>query len=71
MFEPHPDDQKMMVPQSALKFLKPNDVVLIERALEKAGSFCELHLIVEKGQLRYISVLQIDSTSMVAEDSQK
>lgn len=71
MDEPHPDDQKMTVPQSALKFLKPKDIVLIERALEKAGPCCELHLIVENGQLRYISLLQIDSTSVVVKDTQR
>ncbi len=52
---------KASIPQSALKFLKPSDVGLIEGALEKAGPSGELHLIVENGQLRYISILQTGS----------
>jgi hypothetical protein len=71
MFDQHPHDQKMAVHRSALKFLKPNDIILLERALEKAGPCCELHLIVEKGQLRYISLLQMDSNGMGGEDIPK
>ena len=37
-----------------LKFLNPEAVSLIDRALQEVGDFGEVRLLVEKGQLRFI-----------------
>ena len=39
-----------------LKFLKPQQITLLDEALSTLGEFGELHLVVVKGNLRFIVV---------------
>ncbi len=39
-----------------LKFLKPQQITLLDEALSTLGDFGELHLVVVKGNLRFIVV---------------
>lgn len=39
-----------------LRFLKPQQITLLDEALSKLGEFGELHLVVVKGTLRFIVV---------------
>jgi hypothetical protein len=44
-----------------LKFLTPHDIGLIEEALIKVGAFGEIHLVVERGRLRFIRTVKSES----------
>lgn len=48
------------LPPGALnaKFLKPDVIVVIERALNNVGPFGEVQLVIEKGNLRYIRTIK-------------
>ncbi len=46
---------------SELKSLRPEDVLAIERALAEVGSFGEVHLVVENGQLRFLRTLRSEA----------
>jgi hypothetical protein len=56
MPEYSPDNQEVIrvekVPQ--LRFLKPNQVKMIDEALGKVGEFGEVRLVVERGRLRFL-----------------
>ena len=41
-----------------LDFLNPDQVTMIDKALLKVGEFGEVHLILEKGCLRFVVVQQ-------------
>jgi hypothetical protein len=41
-------------PVAQLRFLQPRDVGMIDDALAGLGEFGEVHLVVQKGRLRYI-----------------
>jgi len=45
-------------PQSRVRFLRPEQVTMIDEALTKLGQFGEVRLIVEKGRLRFLVVQQ-------------
>ena len=48
-----------------LKFLKPQQITLLDEALSTLGDFGELHLVVVKGNLRFIVVQKsYDATKM-------
>ncbi len=44
-----------------LKFLRPAIIAMIEEALNQVGTFGEVHLVVEKGRLRYIRTIKSES----------
>jgi hypothetical protein len=46
---------------SDAKFLRPEDIAVIEEALQKVGPFGEVHLVVENGRLRYLRTLRSES----------
>jgi len=41
-----------------IRFLQPEQILLIDHALEQVGQFGEVRLIVEKGKLRFIEISQ-------------
>jgi|GEM_PF-6166614 len=46
---------------SGLKFLKPRDISIIEEALNGIGDFGEVHLVVERGRLRFVRTLRSEA----------
>jgi hypothetical protein len=46
---------------ATLSVLRPGDIALIEQALERVGDFGEVHLVVERGHLRFIRTVQSES----------
>ena len=46
---------------SELKFLRPGVIAAIEHALVKVGAFGEVHLIVERGHLRFIRTIRSEA----------
>lgn len=46
---------------SDVKFMRPVVVAAIERALCKVGAFGEVHLIVERGHLRFIRTIRSEA----------
>ena len=44
-----------------LKFLRPDVIAIIEDALTKVGPFGEVHLIIERGHLRFIRTIKSES----------
>ena len=57
--EPFESEEKPFT--SELKFLKPGVIATIEHALNKVGSFGEVHLVLERGQLRFIRTITSES----------
>ncbi|MDE3091004.1 MAG: hypothetical protein KGJ80_16650 [Chloroflexota bacterium] len=45
----------------ALEVLRLTDISAIDQALEKVGLYGEVHLIVEKGRLRYIRTVRSEA----------
>jgi len=45
-------------PADDIRFLQPEQILLIDHALEQVGQFGEVRLIVEKGKLRFIEISQ-------------
>ncbi|HQF63904.1 MAG TPA: hypothetical protein PLT26_15495 [Anaerolineaceae bacterium] len=45
-------------PTDDVRFLQPEQILLIDHALEQVGQFGEVRLIVEKGKLRFIEISQ-------------
>lgn len=45
---------KKNVSGKGLKFLRPHHIDMIDSALSSVGEYGEIHLIVEKGQLRFV-----------------
>jgi len=45
-------------PTDDVRFLQPEQFLLIDHALEQVGQFGEVRLIVEKGKLRFIEISQ-------------
>ncbi len=43
------------------KFLRPGVIAAIEHALDKVGAFGEVHLIVERGHLRFIRTIKSEA----------
>ena len=52
------DPQNLPYGSLDVKFLKPNVIAAIERALNDVGSFGEVQLVIEKGHLRYIRTIK-------------
>lgn len=48
-----------------LKYLKPGVINAIECALQKVGPFGEVHLIIERGRLRFIRTITSESIDRV------
>ena len=58
------DNLKTVSPDSSLiasKVLQPADFSKIARALEQVGLYGEVHLVVEKGRLRYIRTVHSEA----------
>lgn len=55
------DPPNLNLVTSELKFLRPAIVAMIEEALNQVGTFGEVHLVVEKGRLRYIRTIKSES----------
>lgn len=53
--------------RQALRILRPRDVVAIDHALDEVGSFGEVHLVIEKGRLRYIRTVKSEALIGVPE----
>lgn len=53
----------MDVRVAALKVLQSDDITLIEAAINKIGSSGEVHLLIERGRLRYIRTLKREPMS--------
>lgn len=49
--------------RAGLAFLTPFLVAQIDRALSKVGEFGEVRLVVMKGKLRFIQIMQSESVS--------
>lgn len=43
------------------KFLNPSVITAIEEALNKVGAFGEVHLIIERGNLRFIRTIRSEA----------
>lgn len=56
MGEPCPDT--INLPPTQFQVLRWQDVRAIEDALKQIGAFGELHLIVERGRLGYVRIVQ-------------
>ncbi len=54
-------DELKHVPAMQLEFLHPRDITLIEEALKKVTPFGEVHLIVERGRLRFVRTIKSQS----------
>ncbi|MCL5951019.1 MAG: hypothetical protein M1132_04725 [Chloroflexi bacterium] len=48
---------------SSLKVLELRDVVAIDQALDKIGPYGEVHLVVEKGRLRFIRTVRSEAVT--------
>ena len=48
------EDFKKLVNPLGLRFLKANQVRMIDEALSQLGEFGQVHLVVERGQLRFL-----------------
>ena len=44
-----------------LKILQPGDLAAIDQALARIGMYGEVHLVVEKGRLRYIRTVRSEA----------
>ncbi len=44
-----------------LRILRPRDVAAIDHALDEIGAFGEVHLVMEKGRLRYIRTVKSEA----------
>jgi hypothetical protein len=53
-FFPDTDEITGLSQIQGLKFLKPNQISMIDEALEKLGEFGEVRLVVERGRLRFL-----------------
>ena len=61
MFTRKPLNSQTPTDTSDPKFLKPGVIVAIEEALNKAGPFGEVHLIIERGHLRFIRTVKSEA----------
>jgi hypothetical protein len=50
------DEPEKIKNKKPLRFLKPQQIILLDEALSTLGEFGELHLVVVKGSLRFIVV---------------
>lgn len=70
-FDPSASDSDLgesKVPKT-LKFLNPKQVTMVDEALSTLGEFGELHLVVVKGNLRFIIVQKsYDATKLQLEE---
>jgi hypothetical protein len=48
------EDSKKHERLLGLKFLKANQIRMIDEALEQVGEFGQVHLVVERGRLRFL-----------------
>lgn len=53
-FFPDTDEITELSQIQGLKFLKPNQISMIDEALDKLGEFGEVRLVVERGRLRFL-----------------
>ncbi len=44
-----------------LVFLQPSEIALIDQALARIGAYGEVHLLVERGRLRFIRTVQSEA----------
>jgi hypothetical protein len=51
---PDNEDMKKLENLRGLKFLKPSQIRMIDEALLQVGEFGQVHLVVERGQLRFL-----------------
>jgi len=58
-------NSESMFSTSDTKFLRPEDVIAIEEALQRIGPFGELHLVVENGCLRYLRTVRSEPLNSV------
>lgn len=56
-----PPDPKVTPTTIEPIYLKPGVITAIECALQKVGAFGEVHLIIERGRLRFIRTLKSES----------
>lgn len=54
---------RQMSARNALAFLNPFLITRIDRALSEVGEFGEVRLVVMKGKLRFIQIMQSESVS--------
>jgi hypothetical protein len=54
-------ETKEVTSTSEPKLLTPSVIAAIEHALEKVGPFGEVHLIVERGHLRFIRTIRSEA----------
>jgi hypothetical protein len=54
---------------SVLKFLRPEVIAVIEEALNKVGPFGEVHLIIERGHLRFIRTIKSEAVDRARTDA--
>ncbi len=58
IFEPHTEDELLGKTKrpTGLTFLTPEQILMLDGMLAKIGDYGELHLIVDKGRLRFLIV---------------
>jgi hypothetical protein len=61
MLSPETPDPEEIGSLPERKFLRPNVVTAIEDALNKVGAFGEVHLIIERGHLRFIRTIRSEA----------
>lgn len=56
-----PVEPKAVYPRPDLKYLRPQDVAMIEEALAKVAPFGEVHLVIERGRLRFVRTIKSEA----------
>ncbi len=46
---------------SSTKLLRPRDIAFIEEAMRKVGLFGEVHLVIERGRVRFVRTLKSEA----------
>ncbi len=54
-------EPKSTVPPLDLKYLRLRDIAVIEEALAKVTPFGEVHLVVERGRLRFVRTIKSEA----------
>ena len=47
--------------ETKLGLLRSQDIAVIEQALKKVGAFGEVHLVIERGRLRFVRTLKSET----------
>ena len=59
MMTESPEAQRSIQPQ--IKLLRPRDIAFIEDAMRKVGPFGEIHLVIERGRIRFVRMIKSEA----------